>query len=159
LAVPNVQWISLQIGHGEELARTGVDIIDPMSNMRDFADTAALVAGLDLVISVDTAVAHLAGALGRPVWVLSRYDACWRWLAGREDTPWYPRMKVFRQTAPGDWTAVVARVAEALGHEVVAGWRPAPEVVAGNACVLMPGHFPVAGRQRAGGNGGVAKVG
>jgi len=79
--------------------------------MADFDDTAALVAGLDLVISVDTAVAHLAGALGRPVWVLSRYDACWRWLAGRRDSPWYPSLRLYRQPNPGDWESLLAEVA------------------------------------------------
>jgi hypothetical protein len=120
LAIPGVQWISLQVGGAMEIARSGVNIIDPMGAMRDFADTAALVAGLDLVISVDTAVAHLAGALGRPVWVLSRYDACWRWLAGRHDTPWYADMRVWRQNAPGDWNAVVARVTATLQQVIAA---------------------------------------
>ena len=110
MAVPDVQWISLQIGGGAEIARTGFPLGNPMGRMQDFADTATLVAGLDLVISVDTAVVHLAGALGVPVWVMSRVDACWRWLAGREDTPWYPRMRVFRQTQPGEWGAVIERL-------------------------------------------------
>jgi len=77
------------------------------------------VAELDLVISADTAVAHLAGGLGRPTWVMSRFDACWRWLAGREDTPWYPAMRVMRQPAPGDWDGVVTRAADALS-----AWPP-----------------------------------
>ncbi len=118
LAVPGVTWISLQIGGAGEIARCGVNIIDPMNGMRDFADTAALVAGLDLVISVDTAVAHLAGALGRPVLLLSRHDSCWRWLAGREDTPWYRNMQVLRQTAPGDWQGVVAELVSRLSRLV-----------------------------------------
>jgi len=69
---------------------------------------------LDLVITVDTAAAHLAGALGRPVWILSRFDACWRWLRNRDDSPWYPSARLFRQRTPGDWGDVVSRVAEAL---------------------------------------------
>jgi len=114
MAVPDVQWISLQIGGGADIARTGLPLGNPMARMQDFADTAALVAGLDMVISVDTAVVHLAGALGVPVWVMSRFDACWRWLAGREDTPWYPRMRVFRQEIPGEWGGVVERVRREL---------------------------------------------
>ena len=80
----------------------------------DFADTAALIAALDLVISVDTSVAHLAGALGKPVWVLNRHDRCWRWLLDREDTPWYPTMRLFTQPRPGDWASVVRRVSGEL---------------------------------------------
>jgi tetratricopeptide (TPR) repeat protein len=80
----------------------------------DFADTAALVAEMDLVISVDTAVAHLAGALGRPVWILLPFEPDWRWLLGRADSPWYPTARLFRQPAHGDWEGVVARVREAL---------------------------------------------
>jgi tetratricopeptide (TPR) repeat protein len=120
LAMPGVRWVSLQIGGSAEIASTGAGMLDAMEEMRDFADTAALAAGLDLVISVDTAVAHLAGGLGRPTWVLSRFDACWRWLAGREDTPWYPGMRVLRQSAPGDWGGVIERVADAL-----TAWREA----------------------------------
>jgi hypothetical protein len=87
---------------------------DVMDEIEDFADTAALCTHLDLVITVDTSVAHLAGALGRPVWILSRYDGCWRWLLDREDSPWYPTARLFRQRSPGDWDEVIARVAKAL---------------------------------------------
>ena len=82
------------------------------------ADTAALVCALDLVISVDTAVAHLAGALGRPVWLLNRFDNDWRWLLGRDDSPWYRTLRQFRQSAPGEWAEVIARVAAALSDQV-----------------------------------------
>ena len=82
--------------------------------MHDFADTAALVANLDLVIAVDTAVAHLAGALGKPVWLLNRFDTCWRWLLERDDSPWYPSLRQFRQAEQGDWAEVMERVAGAL---------------------------------------------
>ncbi|HEY3948484.1 tetratricopeptide repeat protein [Phenylobacterium sp.] len=92
----------------------GPAIVDPTGELADFADTAALVAALDLVITCDTAVAHLAGALGRPVWVLNRFDACWRWLDGRDDSPWYETARLFRQPTPGDWDSVIARVREAL---------------------------------------------
>jgi Tfp pilus assembly protein PilF len=87
---------------------------DPTAAIGDFADTAAAMAALDLVIAVDTAAAHLAGALGRPVWLLNRYDTCWRWLRDRDDSPWYPTLRQFRQPAPGDWVSVIARVAAAL---------------------------------------------
>lgn len=81
--------------------------------LRDFADTAALVENLDLVITVDTAVAHLTGALGKPVWLMNRYASCWRWLLERPDSPWYPSMRLFRQPALGDWATVVQRVLQA----------------------------------------------
>ena len=82
--------------------------------IRDYADTAALTTLMDLVISVDTSVAHLAGALGRPVWLLLPYDPDWRWLLGRQDSPWYPTARLFRQPVRGDWESVLARVGEAL---------------------------------------------
>jgi ADP-heptose:LPS heptosyltransferase len=85
--------------------------------IEDWADTAGLISGLDLVIAVDTAVAHLAGALGKPVWMLNRFDSCWRWLMGRDDTPWYPTMRLFRQTSRGDWTGVIERVERALEEQ------------------------------------------
>ena len=78
--------------------------------MDDFADTAALVGSLDLVITVDTSVAHLAAGMGRPVWLLSRYDGCWRWLQDRSDSPWYPTLRLYRQGRPNDWPEAVARV-------------------------------------------------
>jgi tetratricopeptide (TPR) repeat protein len=87
---------------------------DFMDEMDDFADTAALIANLDLVISVDTAIAHLAAALGRPVWMLDRFDPDWRWLVGRRDSPWYPTLRLYRQPRPGDWESVLAEVARDL---------------------------------------------
>lgn len=86
----------------------------------DFADTAAVLAQMDLVITIDTAVAHLAGALGVPVWVMLAFDADWRWLTVRDDSPWYPSMRLFRQPAPGLWPAVIERIRSAL-----AAWRAA----------------------------------
>jgi tetratricopeptide (TPR) repeat protein len=109
--IPEIDFISLQKG---SKAPAAFGLTDFMDEMRDFADTAALVENLDLVISVDTSVAHLAGALGKPVWLLNRYDAEWRWLDGRTDSPWYPGMRLFRQAAPGDWAGVIAEVAAAL---------------------------------------------
>jgi ADP-heptose:LPS heptosyltransferase len=82
--------------------------------MTDFADTAALIETLDLVIGVDTAVVHLAGAMGKPVWLLNRFDTCWRWMRERDDSPWYPTLRQFRQPSPGDWDSVIARVRAAL---------------------------------------------
>jgi hypothetical protein len=72
------------------------------------------VSGLDLVIAVDTSVAHLAGALGKKVWLLSRFDGCWRWMQGRSDSPWYPGLTLFRQTTPGNWEPVVTEVRASL---------------------------------------------
>jgi hypothetical protein len=114
-----VSFISLQ--KGEPAAQAdhlpdGMALHDFTADLHDFADTAALIDGLDLVISVDTAVAHLAGALGKPVWLLNRFDTCWRWLLNRDDSPWYPRLRQFRQPAPGDWNAVVREVRDALGR-------------------------------------------
>ena len=84
--------------------------------LTDFSETAALVEQLDLVITVDSAVAHLAGALGRPVWMLAATPSDWRWLLGRPDTAWYPTMRLFRQANPGDWAPVVRAVAAALAE-------------------------------------------
>jgi hypothetical protein len=82
--------------------------------LADFADAAALTDLMDLVISVDTSLAHLAGALGKPVWILLPFNPDWRWLLGRDDSPWYPSARLFRQPAPGDWEAVIAQAAIAL---------------------------------------------
>src|SRR6185312_11037414 len=113
-----VDFVSLQKGEpgeGELKALKargwdGPDILEVMDEVSDFADTAALIEVLDLVITVDTSTAHLAGALGKPVWILNRYDSCWRWLTDRDDSPWYPSVRLFRQAGMGDWHAVVARV-------------------------------------------------
>ena len=86
-------------------------LIDFMEEMEDFADTAAMVANLDLIISVDTAVAHLAAAIGKPVWLMNRFDSCWRWLSGRRDSPWYPTLRIYEQPKPGDWDFVVNKIA------------------------------------------------
>jgi ADP-heptose:LPS heptosyltransferase len=77
-------------------------------------DTAALIEQLDLVIAVDTAIVHLAGALGRPTWVLNRFESEWRWMLGREDCAWYPTVRIFSQREPGAWDDVIRRVADAL---------------------------------------------
>lgn len=114
LAATPVQWISLQKEHHTAGALPPEGVVDWMPRVRDFADTAALILQLDLVISVDTAVAHLAAALGKPVWLLNRFDSDWRWLTQRTDSPWYPTLTLFRQPSPGDWPGVLQQVIPAL---------------------------------------------
>jgi tetratricopeptide (TPR) repeat protein len=110
-------FVSLQKGPGEgELTAAGLGdrVLDPVGEFADFTDTAALVAALDLVIAVDTSIAHLAGALARPVWTLLPYGPDYRWMLERADTPWYPTMRLFRQQRPEDWPSVIQAVAAAL---------------------------------------------
>jgi hypothetical protein len=109
--IAGVRFVSLQ---KDRTPPPWLPMADPMPECADFDDTAAVVAGLDLVIAVDTSVAHLAGALGRRVWLLSRYDMCWRWLHGRRDSPWYPGLRLYRQPAPGEWGPVLREVAGGL---------------------------------------------
>jgi tetratricopeptide (TPR) repeat protein len=115
--VPGVRWISLQKEKGAtrpDESPAEINLWDATEHLRDLADTAALIANLDLVIGVDTSVMHLAGAMGKPAWMLLPFVPDWRWLLGREDTPWYPSMRLFRQPALQDWQTVVGNVAEAL---------------------------------------------
>jgi tetratricopeptide (TPR) repeat protein len=117
LQVPGVNWISLQKGIAAEQSRSlpgDVVIWDGCSSDRDLADAAALVATLDLVITTDTCIAHLAGAMGKPVWIMLPHLSDWRWMERSETTPWYPTARLLRQKAPGDWPGVVARVIDAL---------------------------------------------
>ena len=93
-----------------------VQDLDP--HLHDYGDTAMVIDQFDLLITVDTSVAHIAGALGKPVWTLLPYVPDWRWQLAGETTPWYPTMRLFRRTHPGDWTEVMGRVAQAL-----AAWR------------------------------------
>lgn len=112
-----ITFVSLQKGAAAQqlaTAAAAMNLIDLTAQMNDFADTAAVIANLDLVISVDTAVAHLAGALGKPVWVLLYYPPEWRWLLDRDDSPWYPTMRLFRQGARRDWGLVVQQLAVEL---------------------------------------------
>ncbi|MBV8211042.1 MAG: tetratricopeptide repeat protein [Burkholderiaceae bacterium] len=101
----------------ETFLRTAPAIRDLRRQLADFADTAALMQTLDLVISVDTSVAHLAGALHKPLWLLLPYAPDWRWMRGRDDSPWYPGTRLFRQEEPGNWEDVISRVIDAFGRE------------------------------------------
>ena len=115
--LPDVQLISLQKGHGieqlEEFVRR-FPVVEMGSTCDDFSDTAAVMKNLNLVISADTSTAHLAGALGMPVWLPLPFAPDWRWLLEREDSPWYPTMRLFRQERWGEWEGVFERIAAAV---------------------------------------------
>lgn len=116
--LPGIAWFSLQKGAHEPMA--ALPIIDFAGELHDFGDTAAAVEALDLIVSVDTAVAHLAGALAKPVWLLNGFGSYWLWQLGRDDSPWYPTMRVFRQPSPNDWTGLFASVRAALKERIQA---------------------------------------
>jgi tetratricopeptide (TPR) repeat protein len=121
---------SLQMGTpADQLKQWGghAQVVDLQQEQKDFADTAAIVANLDLVISIDTSVAHLAGAMGKPVWVLLCKSADWRWMLEREDSPWYPTARLFRQSTMGNWQDVVDQVEPALRNLVANAGSPTPE--------------------------------
>jgi len=122
LDLPGANFVSLQV-RARSPAPT---LADWTGEIEDFADTAALVAALDLVIGVDTASVHLAGALGKPVWLLNRFDSCWRWLRDRPDSPWYPTLRQFRQASPGDWAGVIGAVRSALAAVLAAAPQTGP---------------------------------
>jgi hypothetical protein len=122
-----ITFFNLQKGHQsiKSLDAYRKDFPDSMFQLQDvmmddFSDTAAIISQLDLVITVDTSVAHLAGALGKPVWVLNRFDACWRWLLNRTDTTWYPSMRLYFQEAPGDWQSAIHQVVNDLDQFISA---------------------------------------
>jgi ADP-heptose:LPS heptosyltransferase len=117
LALPSAQFVSLQkdVRSADAPAvRNCSTLIDLSADLHDFVDTAAVIAQLDLVISVDTAVAHLAGAMGKPVWVLLPFLPDFRWLLDRDDSPWYPSARLFRKSAARCWEEVIARVVHEL---------------------------------------------
>ncbi|HEV3426527.1 MAG TPA: tetratricopeptide repeat-containing glycosyltransferase family protein [Paraburkholderia sp.] len=123
---PHAHWFSLQKAESEDKQLPDpqrLKVIDWMDEVEDFADTAALVDTLDLVISVDTSVAHLAAAMGKPVWLLNRFAGCWRWLRERDGSPWYPGMRIFTQRERGDWPEVLQRVLSTLQGEYAPGAR------------------------------------
>jgi hypothetical protein len=114
---PRTRFFNLQKGPAAAQAKSapaGFELIDWTDQFNDFHDTAAFMANLDLVITVDTSIAHLAGALGRPVWVMLPFTPDWRWQLDRSDSPWYPTMRLFRQSTPGDWAGVIRQVVDAL---------------------------------------------
>jgi tetratricopeptide (TPR) repeat protein len=126
LACAGVSWVGLQQSGFEDWRAEQVGqgrLFDPMPQVDDFDDTAALIENLDLVISTDTAVAHLAGAMGKPVWLLLSSEGEWRWLQDRADTPWYPGMRIFRQEVAGDWSSVCRAVRDALGRQPAASFK------------------------------------
>lgn len=128
-SVNGVSWISLQKGAGAEQLHVEpkvMDLVDWTDDLGDFADTAALIENLDLVIAVDTSVVHLAGALNKPVWVMVPFAPDWRWLLDRSDSPWYPSMRLFRQGTRGDWGGVVNQVAHEL--EVLINSASSPRI-------------------------------
>jgi hypothetical protein len=129
VGMPGVRLFALQRGPAANEARAapgGLRLIDVPGANDEMAHTAALAAVLDLVITVDTSVAHLAGALGRPVWTLLMFVPDWRWMLNREDSPWYPTMRLFRQRTSGDWPEVAMRVAEALQRMAAGPRRTTP---------------------------------
>jgi ADP-heptose:LPS heptosyltransferase len=120
--LPNIEFVSLQRGVASEQAKTpplGMQVNDVAADFENMADTAAVIEQLDLVISVDTSIAHLAGALGKPIWVLLAYVPDWRWMLDRSDTPWYPQMRLFRQARIGDWSEPLRLVMQGLESLIV----------------------------------------
>ncbi len=118
-SLPHVRFFSLQKGAAAAQAASppaGMQLVDLSPRIRDFCDTAAIIAQLDLVVSVDTSVAHLAGAMAAKVWVLAAFSPDWRYLERRDDNPWYPTMRVFRQPSDGDWPGAVASLKEAIAR-------------------------------------------
>ncbi len=120
-AIKNARFFSLQKGPAAAQTRrppAGMELIDHTNDLRDFADTAAMIANLDLILTVDTSVAHLAGALGRRTWILLPRSPDWRWMLDREDSPWYPTLRLFRQKNRGDWGELMERVRTELARSM-----------------------------------------
>ncbi|MGO9939945.1 MAG: glycosyltransferase family 9 protein [Terracidiphilus sp.] len=142
LRMEGVFWVSLQKGEAAAQLREllmDVAILDGSSGYRNLAETAALLAMLDLVITTDTCIAHLAGAMGKPVWILLPHLADWRWMEKVETTPWYPTARLFRQQSSGDWAGMLERVSA----EICLFRSQWPE-----AEISRPGSTPIA-RERA----------
>lgn len=126
LNIPNIDFYSLQKGEPAESEFKKIDqaswggplIHNYVEQLTDFSDTAALITNLDLVIAVDTSTAHMAAAMGKEVWLLNRYDTCWRWFIDRTDSPWYPTIQIFRQPSPGDWLSVMNEVRSSLENKL-----------------------------------------
>jgi hypothetical protein len=119
--IPGLVFYSLQKGSASVDVNNppkGMNIINLTDELNDFADTAAIMANLDMVISIDTSVVHLAGAIGKPVWNLLSFVPDWRWFLNRDDSPWYPGMRLFRQTQPNDWAGVFEQVKKALLYKL-----------------------------------------
>lgn len=119
----SVEWFSLQVDEPEEATRilsAAPNVSRLASRITDFESTARLVSAMDLVVTIDTAMAHLAGALGKSTWVMLSHSPDWRWMLQREDSPWYPNSRLFRQSAPGDWEGVIAKVLAELSRRTVA---------------------------------------
>ena len=118
LKLDNVDYFSLQKGEEPEKELDNClgwkDMINFTGDLNDFADTAGLIAHLDLVIAVDTSTAHLAAAMGKEVWMMNRFDTCWRWMINRTDSPWYPTIKIYNQPKLGDWESVVENIKKDL---------------------------------------------
>jgi Tfp pilus assembly protein PilF len=118
---PNITFYSLQKGEPAETELKNSkmwDLVDYTSELKDFADTAALIENLDLIISVDTSTAHVAGALNKPIWLLNRFDTCWRWLIDHNTTDWYPSFKIYRQNTFNNWDNVIEEVKKDLDKKV-----------------------------------------
>jgi hypothetical protein len=117
---PGCAWFSLQKEPDPDKAPwvTSGNLIDWADEFGDFNETASLAMNLDLIISVDTSVAHLAGGLGLPTWLFNRHASDWRWMCNREDSPWYPTMRIFTQRKAGDWDEVVSRMSASLTGEL-----------------------------------------
>lgn len=119
LAVPGISFVSLQKGEAAgDIERLGLPVVDAVREARDLLDTGALMRQLDLIVTIDTVIPHLAGTLARPVWLLNRHESDWRWLRGRRDSPWYPTLRIYTQPVRGDWDGAIAEVARDL-----AAWR------------------------------------
>jgi tetratricopeptide (TPR) repeat protein len=140
--LPGIRLYSLQKGRGRIHLSLAADIVDLADRLDDIADTAAAICALDLVITVDTSVAHLAGGLGRPVWTILPFCSDWRWLTDRDDSPWYPTMRLFRQSEMGDWQSVFDKISRQLYHQLLAMGYVAPDFKDRDEVLLLSGHEP-----------------